>query len=122
MVEITDRHHVFGINLVWRIDIFDDEWASESINILSTNVSMVPVGTGCIDDELIDKGSSRLDGALSDHRGAICKSRVDLAKTMEVDRSGLISKIVCNRNDDGIPSVDTDGRVRPLPINTDKRP
>jgi len=96
VIQITDRHHIFCVNPVWRIDVFDNEWAPESINVLSANVSVVPVSTRLVDDELIDECSTRLDGALSDHRGSVRISRVDLAKTMEMDRSRLISKVVRN--------------------------
>jgi len=67
MVKVADCHHIFGSNLVWRIDVFDDERASESINVLSSNVGMIPVSSVLIDDEFIDERSTWLDRALSNH-------------------------------------------------------
>ncbi len=67
MVQVADCHQVFGSNLVWRIGILDDEWASETINILTTNMSMIPISTILIDDEFIDECSTRLDRALGNH-------------------------------------------------------
>ena len=121
MVKVADCHHVFRGNLVWRVDILDDEWASESINILSTNMSMIPVGTVLVDDEFIDKCSTRLDWALSNHRRSIGIGCVSLADTVEMDCSRLVSKIVCNSDDNRIPYIGTDSGVWPLSVDADKR-
>lgn len=87
MVQIADCHHVFCINLVWSIDIVDDERATESINVLATNMSMIPVSTGLIDSKFVDKSSTGLDRTLSNHRRSISIGRVLLMDTMEMDCS-----------------------------------
>jgi len=120
VVQIADCHHVFCINLVWSIDIVDDERATESINVLATNVSMIPVSTRLVDSEFVDEGSTRLDRALSNHRRPISIGRVLLMETMEMDCSRLISKVICDGDNDGIAHVDTDRWVGPLSIDTDE--
>ena len=87
MVQIADCHHVFCVNLVWSIDIVDDERTTESINVLATNVSMIPVSTRLVDNEFVDEGSTGLDRALSNHRRSISIGRVLLMETMEMDCS-----------------------------------
>jgi len=120
VVKIADRQNILRINAIRSVHIVDKERASESVDILSTNVSMIPVSTRLVDSEFVDEGSTRLDRALSNHRRPISIGRVLLMETMEMDCSRLISKVICDGDNDGIAHVDTDRWVGPLSIDTDE--
>jgi hypothetical protein len=120
VVEITNRHQVFCTNTVWRIDVLDDKWTTESINVLSTNVSMIPISAWLVNDEFIDKCSTRLNWALGHHGRSIGIGCIGLMNTVEMDCRRLVSKAVRYSDDDGITHVGIDRRVGPLSINTDK--
>ena len=120
VVKIADRQNILRINAIRSVHIVDKERASESVDILSTNVSMIPVSTRLVNDELIDKYSTRLDWALGHHRRAVRIGCVDLMNTVEMNGSCLISKVVRYSDDNGIAHVDLDGWARPLSIDTDE--
>jgi hypothetical protein len=121
MVEVAQGQSIFVVNAIRRIHICDDERASESINVLSTNVSMIPVSTRLVYYEFVDKHSTRLNRTLGYHRWSVCIGRVDLVKTMEMQGSALVRKIVSQSDNDCVAQIDRDRRAWPLPINANER-
>jgi hypothetical protein len=120
MVEVAQGQGIFLVNAIRRIYICDDERASESINILSTNVSMIPVSTRLVYYEFIDKYSARLNRTLGYHRWSVCIGRVDLMKTMEMQGSALVHKIISQSDNDCIAQIGRDRRAWPLPIDANE--
>ena len=71
MVEIAESQSVFLINTIWCVHIRDDEWPSESIDVLAANVSMIPISTRLSNFEFVDEECSRLDRTLGYHGWSI---------------------------------------------------
>jgi hypothetical protein len=122
VVEIAKSQSIFFIHTVRGIDVIDEQRASKSINILTTNVSMVPVSSRLRNCELVDKNSTRRDRALGHHGRPICVGCVDLMKTVEMNGSALIHKVIRQRDYDGVTNIDSNGRIWPLPIDADEWP
>lgn len=120
MVQIGESKNVLGVNSVRSIDILGNKRSSEAINVLSTDVRMIPVSSRLSDFELVDKGPSRLNWTLSYHCRPISIGCIPLMKTMEMNGGSLVNKIVCNSNLDGIPHIDRDCGTRPLSIDADE--
>ena len=120
MVEVAQGQSIFVVNAIRRIHICDDERASESINVLSTNVSMIPVGTRLVYYEFVYKYSTRLNRTLGYHRWSVCIGRVDLVNTMEMQGSALVHKIVSQSDNDCISQINRDRRAWPLPIDANE--
>ena len=121
MVEVAQSQSILLIKATVRcIYIVNKERAPESIDILSTNVSVIPVSTRLVDYEFVDKYSSRLNWTLGHHRWSVGIGRIDLVDTMEMEGSALIHKIVRQSDNNCITHIGSDRRAWPLPIDADK--
>lgn len=102
MVEVAEGQSIFCVDPIWSIHICDDERASESINILSSNVSMIPVSTRLVYYEFVHEYSTRLNRTLGYHRWPVRIGRIDLVKAMEMQGSTFVHKIVSQSDNDCI--------------------
>lgn len=106
MIQISQGHDVFCINTIRGVHVIDNERSSESINVLSTNVCMVPVCSRLCDFELIDKASSRLNWTLSHHGWSVRERGISLEDTVEMDGRTLVGKVIGHSKLDGVTHVD----------------
>ena len=120
MIEVAQGQSIFFVNAIRRIHICDDERASESVDVLSTNVSMIPVSTRLGYYEFVDKYSTRLNRTLGYHCWSVCIGRVDLVKAMEMQGSALIHKIVSQSDNDCISQINRDRRAWPFSIDANE--
>ena len=90
MVKIGECQGIFRVNTIRCRYVVDKEWTSEAIDVLATNMCVIPVGSWLIHDELIDEGAAGLNWALSHHCWSVRKSCVDLVKPVEMNGCGLV--------------------------------
>lgn len=122
MIVVTESEDVFSVNrTVRRVHVGDDEWSTEAIDVLSSNMCMVPVGSSLIDFELVHKRASWLDRALSDHCwtvGIVCPTLTD---AVEMDSRTLIAEVVRHSELDSITKIDIKRWAGPRPIDSNVR-
>lgn len=106
VIQISESHDIFRIDTIWSVYIIDDERTSESIDVLSTNVCMVPVCSGLRDFELIDEACSGLDWTLSNHCWSIGECSILLEDTVEMDGRTLVDEVIRHSKLDGVAHVD----------------
>lgn len=121
MIEVADSQSGFLIDAIWCIVVLENKRPSKPVNVLSADVSMVPVSAGLRHLEFIDEGRSGLDWTLGNHRRTVRIGRIPLKDSVEMNGSALIHKVVSHGNLDHVAEVCCEGRAWPLTVDTDER-
>lgn len=121
MVQVRECQGIFLINTVWRVHIIDQERSSESVNVLSTNMSVIPVSTRLRNFEFVNECRTRFNRTLSHHSWSIGIRGISLLDSMEMYGSCFIAKVVRDGKDDGITHIDRNCWARPLSIDSHER-
>lgn len=121
MVQIRYGKHVFRIDSIRSIEVLANQWSSEPVDILSTNMSVIPISSCLCYCKLVDECTTRLDWTLCDHGRSIGICCIPLVESMEMNSRSLINQVICYRDLDNVPGVDSDSWARPLSINANER-
>ena len=98
--------------------VVNNHLASKTIWVLALLVCVVPMSSSRVCDERVSVGLSWPDRALGDATGTVAYLRADLEHAVEMQRCGLIGKVIVNGDPNGIALIALDGRNRPLSIDS----